>query len=85
MFTVNSPLRLTYSRVPSRGSTSQKRRARAMVAASGAWPLETASSEIAGISGVSAASAGRMARSAASSASVTGEASAFRVTAMSRL
>ena len=73
MLTVNSPLREMNSRVPSSGSTSQKRPPET----SGMWPAETASSETTGISGVSFSSAARIRASAASSASVTGELSSF--------
>ena len=79
MLTVNSPLRLRNSRVPSSGSTSQKR----LPSISGTSPAAMASSATTGISGVRVLRAPRMKVSAASSASVTGEASSFSRTAMS--
>lgn len=73
MFTVNSPLRLMNSFVPSSGSTSQKRRAPAA-----AGPLvSTVSSDTTGISGVNSRRAETIRRSASSSAMVSGEASAL--------
>ena len=73
MLTVNSPLPLRNSFVPSSGSTSQNR----VPVTSGERPLEASSSETTGMSGVRWRSAGNMMSSAAWSAAVTGLPSAF--------
>jgi hypothetical protein len=72
MLTVNSPLRLMNSLVPSSGSTSQKR-----VAHGTALARAAISSATTGMCGAKAAQAGTMWPSARSSASVTGDASAL--------
>ncbi|EWS62357.1 hypothetical protein Y695_04416 [Hydrogenophaga sp. T4] len=78
MFTVNSPLRLMNSLVPSSGSTSQKRSPMA-----GRAPPDTASSPTTGIPGVSRISASVIRSSACWSAAVTGEASSLLSTSKS--
>ena len=78
IFTVNSPLRATNSRVPSNGSTSQKVRATA-----GISPRDAASSATTGQAGRNNCNAGVISASARSSASVTGESSALSWTSKS--
>src|SRR5580692_4803797 len=73
ILTVNSPLRLTNSRVPSRGSTTQSSR-QVWRSAQGAW---ADSSDRIGMSGVSAVSPSRMTRCDSRSARVRGELSSL--------
>ena len=76
MLTVNSPLSLMNSLVPSRGSTRKK-----VDPKSGIRPLDAASSARTGMVGNWVDKPSRMISSAALSAAVTGDASAFRSTA----
>src|SRR5580692_8019461 len=73
ILTVNSPLRLTNSRVPSRGSTTQSSR-QVWRSAQGAW---ADSSERIGMWGVTAVSPSRMTRCDSRSARVKGELSSL--------